>query len=69
MPMSLAKPCSVSRFQPLATIVSGSARKVFDTRPPKVMPPHSATKSTKNPMPSAMRRPGSTGVSGFMRVT
>ncbi len=67
MPMSLAKPISVSSTQPLFSIGIGSARKVFCTKPPKVAMAHTATKSTKKLMPSAMRVPGLTAVSGFMR--
>ena len=47
------------------TIVSGSARKVLLTKPPKVTADHSATNSTKKLMPSTTRVPGATGVSGF----
>jgi hypothetical protein len=67
MPMSSAKPISVSSTQPLFSMASGSARKVFCTKPPKVAMAHTATKSTKKLMPSAMRAPGLTGVKGFMR--
>ena len=40
MPMSLAKPISVSSVQPPCTIVSGSARKVLLTKPPNVAAAH-----------------------------
>ena len=43
MPMSLAKPCSTSSVQPLCSIDTGSARKVFCTKPPKVAMAHTAT--------------------------
>jgi hypothetical protein len=36
-------------------MVSGSARKVLLTKPPKVAAAHTATKSTKKLMPSTMR--------------
>ena len=48
MPMSCAKPISVSSVQPLRSIVSGSARKVLLTKPLKVTAAQTATKSTKN---------------------
>ena len=66
MPMSLAKPISVSSTQPLFSMASGSARKVFCTKPPKVAAAHTATKSTKKLMPSPTRMPWLTGVSGFI---
>ncbi len=47
MPMSRAKPISVSSVQPLRTIVSGSARKVLLTKPPNVAAAQAATNRTK----------------------
>src|SRR5213076_845880 len=63
MRMSRTKPCA-SRFQPSRSIVAGSARKVGDTKPPKVAAAHAAKNSTKNATPSATRAPGVTGFSG-----
>ena len=36
MPMSRMKPCWVSSSHPSSTMVSGSARNVFETKPPRV---------------------------------
>src|SRR5947208_2792363 len=66
MPMSKAKPICVSSTQPLFTIVSASARKVLPTKPPSVAIAQTATKATKNAMPSASRGPAAIGTSGFM---
>src|SRR3990167_3611314 len=66
MPMSVAKPISVSSVYPLRTIVIGSARKVFCTKPPSVATAHTAKNSTKKAMPSTTRVPGATGTSGFI---
>src|SRR3990167_9583001 len=66
MPMSVAKPISVSSVYPLRTIVIGSARKVFCTKPPSVATAHTAKNSTKKAMPSTTRVPGATGTIGFM---
>src|SRR5258706_7073220 len=62
--MSFMKPCCVSRIQPSRSIDAGSARKVGETKPPKVAAAQTAKKSTKNATPSAMRAPGVTGLSG-----
>src|SRR5258708_4843336 len=62
--MSFAKPCCVRRVQPSRSIDAGSARKVGETKPPKVAAAQTAKKSTKNATPSAMRAPGVTGLSG-----
>ena len=51
---------------PRDSIVSGSARNVFDTKPPNVATLHAATNTTKNAMPSATLRARLTGTSGFM---
>src|SRR5450755_3968350 len=67
MPMSQPKPCLVSSVQPETSIVSGSARKVFETKPPSVAAAQVATKTMKKATPRAMRVAGATGVSGFMR--
>jgi hypothetical protein len=42
-------------------MVSGSARKVLGTKPPKVTAAHTAKNSTKKLTPSTTRVPGSTG--------
>ena len=65
--MSQPKPCVASSAQPERSIDTGSARKVFETKPPKVASDQPATKRTKKAMPRASRAPGATGVSGFMR--
>src|SRR5476649_1976549 len=65
--MSFEKCCCVSRIQPDFTIVTGSARKVFDTNPPSVANAHTAKKSTKNKTPRTLRRPGLISRSGFKR--
>jgi hypothetical protein len=44
----------------------GSARKIFDTKPPKVAIDQTAKKSTKKLIPSTTRVLGATGVSGLM---
>src|SRR5258708_27503960 len=62
--MSFMNPCCVSRIQPSRSIHAGSARKVCETKPPKVAAAQTAKKSTKNATPSAMRAPAVTGVSG-----
>ena len=62
--MSPAKPNCANSAQPSRSIVTGSARNVFDTKPPNVATLHPATNSTKNAMPSAALRPGATGLSG-----
>ena len=54
--------------QPSRSIVSGSARNVFDTKPPNVAMLHAATNTTKNAMPSATLRGRLTGTSGFKGV-
>src|SRR3954468_2657965 len=66
MPMSYRKPCLASRSTPERTIVSGSARKVLDTSPPKVTAAQAAKNTTKKARPSAIRAPGATGCSGLM---
>src|SRR5260221_2791196 len=66
--MSFMKPCCVSRIQPSRSIDAGSARKVGETKPPKVAAAKTAKKSTKNATPSAMRAPGVTGLSGVKRL-
>ena len=43
--MSPAKPNWVKSAQPSRSIVSGSARNVFDTKPPNVATLHAATNS------------------------
>src|SRR4051794_37806430 len=63
--MSAPKPIFASSVQPLASIVSGSARKVCETKPPKVSADHSATKATKKATPSATFAPAPTGARGF----
>jgi len=65
IPMSSPKPIFASSVQPDCSIASGSARKVFCTKPPKVATAQAATKTTKKDTPSAMRAPGETGTSGF----
>jgi len=64
-PMSQPNPCVASSTQPERIIAIGSARKVFETKPPKVASDQPATKTTKNAMPSARRADAATGVSGF----
>src|SRR5450755_2409253 len=66
MPMSQPKPCFVSSVQPETSIVSGSARKVFATKPPSVAAAHAATKTMKKATPRAIRVAGATGASGFI---
>ena len=56
--MSVAKPCSASSVQPERTIVIGSARKVFETKPPSVANAHTAKNRTKKEMPRASPGPG-----------
>src|ERR1700682_2482412 len=63
-PISLMKPCWARRFQPSRSIAAGSARKVGETKPPKVASAHAATNSTKKATPSATRAPGPTGFKG-----
>src|SRR5438270_7550145 len=63
-PMSLMKPWCVRSVQPSRSIDAGSARKVGDTKPPKVAAAQTAKKSTKNATPSARRAPGVTGLRG-----
>ena len=43
--MSLAKPYFANSAQPSRSIVSGSARNVFDTKPPNVADAQAATNS------------------------
>src|SRR5688572_28602612 len=57
--------CLASRSTPERTMVSGSARKVLGTSPPKVTAAHTAKNRTKNDRPSAKRAPGATGCRGF----
>src|SRR5664279_2153280 len=64
-PMSQPKPCVASSAQPERSIASGSARNVFETKPPKVASDQPATKTMKKAMPSARRVVGATEVSGF----
>ena len=47
-------------------MVTGSARNVFDTKPPKVAAPHAATNKTKKAMPSIAFLPGAMGLSGVI---
>src|SRR4051812_5404499 len=47
-------------------MVTGSARNVFETKPPSVAAAHTAKNSTKKPMPNAMRKLGATGTRGFI---
>ncbi len=66
MPMSQPKPRLASSVQPERSMVSGSARKVFETKPPKVANDQAATNRTKKATPSSdCARAGATGVSGF----
>src|SRR5512137_205 len=64
--MSPANPNCVNSDQPSRSIVTGSARNVFDTKPPKVAALHAATNSTKNAIPSTALRPDAMGLSGVI---
>src|SRR5579862_2333876 len=66
IPMSFTKPCATNRSSPSRTIVSGSARNVFGTKPPSVATAHSATKITKNAVPSTSWRRREIGFSGVI---
>ena len=48
-------------------MVSGSARKVLPTKPPKVAAGPDGDEDDEEEMPSAMRAPGD-GLSGFMQA-
>ena len=67
MPMSTAKPCLVSSSQPSSSMVSGLARNVFETKPPKVANDQAQTNRTKKEMPSTIRAEDEIGASGFKR--
>src|SRR5215203_5091449 len=53
-----------NRAHPSRSIVSGSARNVFGTKPPNVAAAHAPKKSTKKKMPSTTRRCVGIGFSG-----
>src|SRR5262245_9939728 len=63
-PISSRKPCLVSSSQPSSSIVSGSARKVLDTKPPSVANAQAAKNRTKNKMPRKTRAAFEMGASG-----
>src|SRR5262245_7417833 len=68
MPMSRMKPCLARSSHPSSTIVSGSARNVFDTKPPRVAKSQAAKNSTKNRTPSTTRAVLDMGARGFIGV-
>src|SRR6186997_2935039 len=67
-PISLRKPCLVSNCQPSSSMVMGSARKVLDTKPPKVAYDQAARNRMKNEMPRTILSGPEIGASGFMQV-
>src|SRR4051812_14557163 len=64
MPTSNANPCTAKRAKPSRSIVSGSARNVFGTKPPNVAAAQAAKNSTKKKTPRPMRRRAEIGLSG-----
>src|SRR5512144_357492 len=64
IPMSPTNPCSAKRLIPSRTIVRGSARNVFATKPPNVAADHTTTNRMKNRMPSATRVGDAIGLRG-----
>src|SRR5690606_34261229 len=67
MPMSWMKPYSVNSSQPSLTMVMGLARKVGDTKPPRVKAAQTATNRMKKPTPSTQRARALTGSRGTRR--
>ena len=67
-PMSLRKPCLVNNCQPSSSMVRGSARKVLDTKPPKVAYDPPARNRMNNDMPRIILSGPEIGASGFMQV-
>ena len=59
-------PSRVSSVQPSAASCIGSARKVFDTKPPKVASDQTATKRTKKARRARAARPAPPASSGFI---
>src|SRR6478672_4667128 len=66
MPTSFANPNCANSVHPSRSIVSGSARNVFETKPPNVAMLQPSTYRTKNATPSATLRVPPTGSSGFI---
>ena len=64
MPMSFRKLYSVNSSTPSLSMVSGLARKVGETKPPKVTADQISTNTTKKPVPSTHLAVGLTGSSG-----
>jgi hypothetical protein len=64
--MSPANPNFAKSAHPSRSIVTGSARNVFETNPPSVATAHTATNSTKKAMPRTAFRAGAMGLSGVI---